>query len=659
MAQNLAELRSLHSPAGWKLKPTDLDAAPTPEILADSAGTLPLPIAKTLLIDVSDLVFYIGHHANLTGIQRVQASLILGLFRAASNTTIRCLSWDRANARFLQLDTTFFLRLLGDITRPAQQRVVQFDLNAARNGILPAAQPFRQVPDGAGEIMFLLLGAAWVNSDYFFEISKIKRQLSAKFICVIHDLIPIYARETCDQGTAEVFRIFLEQAYRLTDLFICVSENTRKDLERFADSEGFPAPDACVITHATEFRDAEDIVEFRSTATSSRDSTLPEQFVLFVSTIEGRKNHRLAFTVWRRLLATYGDQTPVLICVGRFGWRAEDFIRDVVATNHLSGKISIRSDVSDEELNELYDRCLFTIYPSLYEGWGLPISESLGKGKLCVCSNTSSMPEAGQDFAIYINPTDPHAAYETIRGLIEDRPRLADFNLRIRERFTGKSWTQAAQEYLDVLDELSLAPAKSPYVKIFPSREYFLRSVPKGFGSYLGDELFWSIRSAYSGTLSRAGASVGQFFDGQELRGKGAWKEPESWGTWLGAGGGTLEFFWPESERASLLCAIAYRILPIFSSKEVIYTTGSRIQRLRALANGEADATHFLDCDVVPGYNSISITMELTAEDRTNAAKVDRREPMLGICSVIFIERNNLEARLDLYETLLQRRGLL
>jgi glycosyltransferase involved in cell wall biosynthesis len=96
-----------------------------------------------------------------------------------------------------------------------------------------------------------------------------------------------------------------------------------------------------------------------------------------------------------------------------------------VATNNLSGKIILKSDVSDEELDALYDKCMFTIYPSLYEGWGLPISESLGKGKLCVCSNTSSMPEAGREFALYIDPTNPAAAFETVKGLIEDRGRLA------------------------------------------------------------------------------------------------------------------------------------------------------------------------------------------------------------------------------------------
>ena len=131
----------------------------------------------------------------------------------------------------------------------------------------------------------------------------------------------------------------------------------------------------------------------------------------------------------------------------------------------------MKSDVSDEELDALYDNCMFTIYPSLYEGWGLPISESLGKGKLCVCSNTSSMPEAGREFALYIDPTNPAAAFETVKGLIEDRGRLASLNLRIRQEFVPKPWTEAAAEYLDVLSELSSQPARSPYVKIVSGRD--------------------------------------------------------------------------------------------------------------------------------------------------------------------------------------------
>jgi glycosyltransferase involved in cell wall biosynthesis len=661
MPQNLTAPRALHiagsERAARKISPVTEQIH---EVVDEDIERIRARTNTNIILDVSDLVFYIGHHDNLTGIQRVQACLLLALFRAGANSSITCLSWDRVNARFLKLNNSYFVRLLKDITRPKSDRVVEFDVRAARMGILPECQPFHALAPQNEQNMFVLLGAAWVNSDYFYEVTKLKRQLRARFVCVIHDLIPIYARETCDQGTAEVFRVFLEQAFRLTDLFVCVSENTRKDLERFAASEGFAGPQACVITHATEFRDFADIVEFRPEGSRSLPAhSLPERFVLFVSTIEGRKNHRLAFNIWRKLVSTYHDETPVLVCVGRFGWRSEEFIRDVVATNNLTGKIIIKSDVSDEELDELYDRCLFTIYPSLYEGWGLPISESLGKGKLCVCSNTSSMPEAGQEFAVYIDPTDPSAAYETVKGLIDDRQHLSSLNLRIKQGFVPKSWTEAAEEYLEVLTELSAQPAKAPYVKIVSGREYLLRAVPKGFGSLLGDELFWNIRSAYTGTLSLAGVSVGQFFDGQELRGRGAWREPEPWGTWLGVDGGTLEFIWPEKHSASLLCAIAYRVLPIFTSKDVIYTIGSKVQRLPASSNAQEEATHLIRCELAPGYNSIAIHMELTAEDRAKAAAIDVRAPMLGICSIMFVDRKNLEERLDLYETLLQKRGIL
>ena len=196
-------------------------------------------------------------------------------------------------------------------------------------------------------------------------------------------------------------------------------------------------------------------------------------------------------------------------------------------------------------------------------------------------------------------------------------------------------------------------------MKIVSGREYLLRAVPKGFGSYLGDELFWNIQSAYTGTLSQAGVAVGQFFDGQELRGIGAWKEPEAWGTWLGVDGGVLEFVWPERQNATFLCAIVYRILPTFSSKEVVYTIGSKVHKLPASSNSEMEAVHFLRCELAPGYNSIKIGMGLTEEERASAARVDGRAPMIGISSIMFVDRKNLEARLDLYETLLQKRGIL
>src|SRR5271157_1130234 len=167
MAQNLTARRALHT-----VEPKlvgRIDSAFSEQIdrpiVAKPIDSIPQRIGRNLILDVSDLVFYIGHHANLTGIQRVQACLILALFRVGDNPSITCLSWDRANSRFLKLSNSYFVRLLKDITRPEPDRTIQFDVKAARDGILPEAQLFHALPDETEENTFILLGAAWVNPE--------------------------------------------------------------------------------------------------------------------------------------------------------------------------------------------------------------------------------------------------------------------------------------------------------------------------------------------------------------------------------------------------------------------------------------------------------------------------------------------------------------
>ena len=124
---------------------------------------------------------------------------------------------------------------------------------------------------------------------------------------------------------------------------------------------------------------------------------MPDRFVLFVATIEGRKNHQLMLDIWRRMVVD-GDDPPSLVCVGRVGWRTQTFLAELVETNYLDGKIVLLEEISDEHLKLLYSRCLFTVCPSLYEGWGLPVGESLAAGKICVCSDRASLPEVAGEF---------------------------------------------------------------------------------------------------------------------------------------------------------------------------------------------------------------------------------------------------------------------
>ncbi len=117
--------------------------------------------------------------------------------------------------------------------------------------------------------------------------------------------------------------------------------------------------------------------------------------------------------------------------------------------------------VSDAELNWLYDHCKFTLYPSLYEGWGLPIVESFNHGKACIASNTSSMPEAGQGLAVHLDPMDFSAWYQQVLQFVDQPQRLADVESRIREHYQPRSWDEFNQEFFSYLDEVTFRLSSS------------------------------------------------------------------------------------------------------------------------------------------------------------------------------------------------------
>ncbi|MFC7607559.1 glycosyltransferase family protein [Teichococcus aestuarii] len=99
--------------------------------------------------------------------------------------------------------------------------------------------------------------------------------------------------------------------------------------------------------------------------------------MLFVSTIEGRKNHLMVFGARLTLLRRLGPgAVPLLVCVGRPGWRAEAALALLDSVPELRARVRLLHDVPDPLLAALYRKCLFTLYNSHHEGWGLPVTES-------------------------------------------------------------------------------------------------------------------------------------------------------------------------------------------------------------------------------------------------------------------------------------------
>lgn len=604
--------------------------------------------ANHIYFDISDLVFYIGHHDNLTGIQRVQASIVLALLDVdLVDTSIHFLTYVNSRAAFYEIDQSYFIFLLQDLALELPARTVTYDKAAARDGYIGQCTPLQIADPGANNVL-CLLGAAWVYNDYFLRIRNLKQNAGFRVMFMIHDLIPILARETCDQNTAKVFVNYMAQSYRVIDGFFCVSKNTRNDLVRYFEGMGLTVPEPIVTRNGALLPKRTRQIPVKAVHPELK----PGNYILFVSTIEGRKNHMLAFRALEQLLAERGD-IPYLVCVGRLGWRAEEFLFACEASGFLNGKIKILSEISDNELSSLYENCLFTIYPSIYEGWGLPVGESLSFGKLCITSNVTSLPEAGGEFADYVDPAKPQQLADAIRRYLDDPESLAHAEERIRNEYKSTPWTEVATTVLNGCLSVFDKPISSalPLVKL--GNEYPMRALPEMAPDLMGERMVEEIA-----TLRKRAWSVGlygnsDYFDGQSARVGEGWNGPEAGFTWAKSDKASLAFRVEGSE--PIVLYLAYCVSdPCINANLVIESSHQRVLTLPLQQHVGHVVLHGLKPMMTDGIAQYSIQLKIKGAPDLDAklARIDSRKPAIGIRHFAVVAESDLATRLNITERL-------
>lgn len=633
-------------------------------VLGAASLELDRPVARQvaagtrIMFDVSDLVYYLGHHPNLTGIQRVQSSIVLAIVmnELVPVSDLVFVSFNARSRKWVAIPTGFLSSVLEDLFLPQEQRLVRFPAEEARYGMLPGARELEGsgLVDGATPSVLCLLGAAWVQRDYFHRVLMFKRRYGTRFVMTVHDLIPIYARETCDQGTARVFEEFLRRALRHTDHFLSVSDNTAKDLKRYARALSRPEPPITVTRNGSSF---EEFLPQGGPVNEAGSENLPDRFVLFVATIEGRKNHRLVFDIWRRMIEA-GEDPPCLVCVGRVGWKSESFIADLVETSYLGGKVILLQDVSDAQLKLMYARTLFTLCPSLYEGWGLPVGESLAAGKICVCSDRASLPEVAGEFGVYLDIDDLDAAVATVSGLVADAARRKRLEHKIRRGYRPTTWRSVAEAVIGACRATAGKewPAPYPHAAVPYSTEISFAWLGREAQGSFGDDLLAQIVDARRGHFLNEPLQEQSFLRGEEVRAAGNWGEPEHWGTWLCQGGGEIVLGLGPNE-----CSLYYVFLRLRAPGPL-----SELP-IRISANGEAlwsgllgprpKDVHFAVRRRAAGPDGwrlrLRLEVDLPPELHAEIAAMDGRVPVIGLERLVVVPEDDLKTRLDVLYTLM------
>jgi len=242
-------------------------------------------------------------------------------------------------------------------------------------------------------------------------------------------------------------RIFFPTAIRLSarlaDALIAVSENTKKDTVRLL---GVPGDKITAIPHGVgeEFRPITDAALLESIR---RKYKLPQDFILNVGFVEPRKNLTLLMKSYQQL-HSQGISLPLVI-VGGLGWMYEDVFRQAESLG-IKEQVYFTGYVPDHDLPIIYNLARVFVYPSIYEGFGLPPLEAMACGTPLITTAVSSMPEHVGDAGILIPPQDEKALTNALQKLINDSTLQEELSSKGPERASQFTWKRTAQETIKV-----------------------------------------------------------------------------------------------------------------------------------------------------------------------------------------------------------------
>jgi glycosyltransferase involved in cell wall biosynthesis len=302
--------------------------------------------------------------------------------------------------------------------------------------LLPAdlalAEPVAIGPDD----VILSASSDWGAKDPA-ELAALKQRTGCRIVAICYDIIPMTHPEFFAPRDVATFRRFWDAMFSVADTVIVNAEPIRDDIVRYRQAAGVSVPAIQVVPLGCQ-----------PAVPAVRRAELPaalraDRFALFVSTIEPRKNHALLLDAWDGLLARGVPQAAgfKLVFVGRTGWMTDQVMRRIQTIG--DSVVHIRH-ADDGVLRALYAAAAFCLYPSFYEGFGLPVVEAFAFGKAVIASNGGALREVAGSVCETLDSTDTAAWEAAIEALIEDPALRRAEEARVRERFHPVSWRECA-----------------------------------------------------------------------------------------------------------------------------------------------------------------------------------------------------------------------
>lgn len=273
-------------------------------------------------------------------------------------------------------------------------------------------------------------------------VNVLPMRLPCASVVTVHDLAFLHYPQFFRRVRRIYQRTFTTRSARAATLVIAASESTKADVVRLGvDPERVRVIYPAIEPHFRPIEDRARLAAFRQA------HNLPERFVLFLGTLEPRKNVVGLLEAYAKVRA--GDpETPPLVLAGAKGWYYDEVFERVRALG-LEQVVTFAGYVRDEEQPLWYAAAELFVYPSFFEGFGLPVAEAMACGTPVITSNVSSLPEVAGDAALQVDPGSADALAHAMQSALRDgetRHRLAAAGPRRAQRFSIERMVEGCSE---------------------------------------------------------------------------------------------------------------------------------------------------------------------------------------------------------------------
>ncbi len=346
-------------------------------------------------------------------------------------------------------------RLLPKLLNAKYRRELELPDGTVRR-LLPYDLVLDEPPALTSDDTLILAGSDWLAM--YQQLATAQMGSRPRTVVLCYDIIPLLFPQFFPPKSTAAFRACFHEVFPHSDLVIFTAKQIVADAEAYCAREGLTLRKSGLVYLGADF----DPIQ-QPAAAALPAGLSAGQYALFVSTLEPRKGHRLLFEVWKRLLAAGIPQQHdfKLVFVGRRGWLVDDLIAELDAHESAGTSLLRLSNIDDAALQQLYAQSAFCLYPSLYEGFGLPVIEAFRYGKAVIASNGGALLETVGEFSPSLDPRDGDAWYDTMKTWIENPASRAGFENAIRSDFKPRNWNDVARNFYELIDRELAEPDES------------------------------------------------------------------------------------------------------------------------------------------------------------------------------------------------------